>query len=392
MDRMDQLNLAGKRVLIREDLNVPLKEGRVENDTRIRAAIPTIESAVAKGASVILMSHLGRPQEGVPIERQQEFSLAAVAEHLGELLGQKVELIQDYLQHPSQLANMGSGVVLLENVRINEGEKANSDALAKQYAALCDVFVMDAFGTAHRAQSSTHGVAKFAALACAGPLLARELDALGEALSNPVRPMLAIVGGAKVSSKLEVLQNLAEKVDQLIVGGGIANTFLMASGIDVGKSLVEVDLLKTAEKLMQYVAIPLPSDVVVSKEFSADARAETKPVTEIEADDMIMDIGPDSAAALSELITGMKTILWNGPMGVFEFDQFSKGTEVVARAIANNNGFSLAGGGETISAIDKFSLAGAISYISTGGGAFLEFVQGAELPAVQILQQRSSNN
>ena len=385
--RMQDLNLSNKRVLIREDLNVPIKNGAIANDTRITAAVPSIKLARAAGAKVIVMSHLGRPVEGKPITTQADASLAPVAVHLAKLLGCKVRLCQDYITAPSNAQPVGDEVVLLENVRINHGEEANADDLAHRYAALCDVFVMDAFGTAHRAQASTHGVAKFATVACAGPLLGNELDALELALKNPERPMLAIVGGAKVSSKLQVLESLATIVDQLIVGGGIANTFLLAAGYNVGKSLVERDLVATAKQLMQKTNIPMPIDVVVAKEFSAEARATIKKVADVSDDDMILDIGPQTAAQFAEIIAGMKTIIWNGPVGVFEFDNFAKGTQAVAKAVAANKGFSIAGGGETISAIDKFEVTQDISYISTGGGAFLEFVQGETLPAVQILDE-----
>ena len=387
--RMEELELKDKRVLIREDLNVSVDNGVIANDTRIRAAIPTIKLALAAGAKVILMSHLGRPVEGVPIEQQAEFSLAPVAKRLSELLGVEVRLINNYLQNHEAVQGDSNTVFLLENVRINKGEKQNDDTLAKQYASLCDVFVMDAFGTAHRAQASTHGVAQYAAIACAGPLLASELDALHRSLENPERPMLAIVGGAKVSSKLEVLQNLATKVDQLIVGGGIANTFLVACGHNVGKSLYEADLVHVAAELMKTANIPMPTDVVVANEFSADATAQIKQVDELADTDMILDIGPRTAQAFASLVDEMKTIIWNGPLGVFEFEQFSKGTETIARAIAKNKGFSIAGGGETIAAIDKFSVTDSISYISTGGGAFLEYVQGTKLPAVEILELRA---
>ena len=385
--RMQELDLKGKRVLIREDLNVPVKDGKVGNDTRIVAALPTIRQAMEAGASVIVMSHLGRPEEGRPIEDQPESSLPPVAEHIQTLLGSPVRLVKDYIANPASATPAAGEVVLLENVRVNVGEKKDDEALAKQYAALCDVFVMDAFGTAHRAQASTHGVAKFANEACAGPLLSAELDALAKALEAPERPMLAVVGGAKVSSKLEVLESLADKTDQLIVGGGIANTFLLAAGYSVGNSLVEKDLVDTAKALMEKTNIPLPVDVIVAKEFSADAEATVKNVEDIADDDMILDIGPATAARLSEIIVGMKTIIWNGPVGVFEFDAFATGTEAIARAIAENEGFSIAGGGETIQAIDKFGITDKVSYISTGGGAFLEFVQGETLPAVAILEQ-----
>ena len=388
--RMDQQNLEGKRVLIREDLNVAINDGVISNDTRIRAALPTIEMARTAGAEVIIMSHLGRPAEGKTIEEQNEFSLQPVADRLAKLLDCDVAVNRDYLIRAP--ASLGSGsVTLLENVRINAGEKANDDVLAKSYAALCDVFVMDAFGTAHRAQASTYGVAKHARIACAGPLLASELDALERSLKNPERPMLAIVGGAKVSSKLEVLKNLSTEVDQLIVGGGIANTFLAAAGVNVGKSLFEPDLIDTAKALMESTSIPMPTDVVVAKEFDANAVAVTKLVIDIEDDDMILDIGPVTAAYFAEIIGNMKTIIWNGPVGVFEFEQFSNGTQAVAKAIADSAGFSIAGGGETIAAIDKYAITDKVSYISTGGGAFLEYVQGAVLPAVEILEQRAGN-
>ena len=394
--RMESLSLAGKRVLIREDLNVPVKDGVVGNDTRLRAALPTIKLALELGAQVIVMSHLGRPQEGVAASDQQEFSLAPVAAHLSTLLGSPVVLDNSALDNsalgkdaPNQ--QNAASVTLLENVRMNIGEGKNDDALAKRYAALCDVFVMDAFGTAHRAQASTHGVAKFAPIACAGPLLAGELDALQKSLHAPERPMLAIVGGAKVSSKLEVLKSLATKVDHLIVGGGIANTFLAASGINVGKSLCETDLIPLAKELMAQTSIPLPIDVVVAKEFSAEAAA-TKLVAEISDDDMILDIGPQTAAMFADTIAAMKTIIWNGPVGVFEIPQFAHGTEAIAKAVAANAGFSIAGGGETIAAIDTFGVTKSISYISTGGGAFLEYVQGEVLPAVDILLQRAASS
>jgi phosphoglycerate kinase len=387
--RMDQQNLEGNRVLIREDLNVAIIDGVISNDTRIRAALPTIEMARAAGAEVIIMSHLGRPVEAKPIEEQDEFSMQPVADRLAKLLDCDVEVNRDYLSKTPVSRGSGS-VTLLENVRINAGEKANDDVLAKRYAALCDVFVMDAFGTAHRAQASTHGVAKHALIACAGPLLASELDALERSLKNPERPMLAIVGGAKVSSKLEVLKNLSTVVDQLIVGGGIANTFLAAAGVNVGKSLFEPDLIDTAKALMESTSIPMPTDVIVAKEFDVNAVAVTKLVIDIEDDDMILDIGPATAMHFAEIIGSMKTIIWNGPVGVFEFEQFSNGTQAVAKAIADSAGFSIAGGGETIAAIDKYAITDKVSYISTGGGAFLEYVQGAVLPAVEILEKRAS--
>ena len=386
---MDQQNLEGKRVLIREDLNVAINEGVINNDTRIRAALPTIEMARAAGAEVIIMSHLGRPVEAKSIEEQDAFSMQPVADRLAKLLGCDVEVNRDYLSMAPASKGAGS-VTLLENVRINAGEKANDDVLAKSYAALCDIFVMDAFGTAHRAQASTHGVAKFALIACAGPLLASELDALERSLKKPERPMLAIVGGAKVSSKLKVLKNLSTEVDQLIVGGGIANTFLAAGGVNVGKSLFEPDLIETAQALMDTTSIPMPTDVIVAKEFDAKAVAVTKLVIDIEDDDMILDIGPETAMHFAKIIRNMRTIIWNGPVGVFEFEQFSNGTQAVAKAIADSAGFSIAGGGETIAAIDKYAITDKVSYISTGGGAFLEYVQGAVLPAVEILEKRAN--
>ena len=385
--RMTELDLANKRVLIREDLNVPLADGEVSNDTRIRAALPTLELALQSAAQVIVMSHLGRPKEGIAIDEQQEFSLAPVARHLGQLLGRDVPVVSGYLENPEAIGS--DKLVMLENVRINPGEKANDPALAAAYAVFCDVFVMDAFGTAHRAQASTYGVAEQANEACAGPLLAGELDALERSLASPERPMLAIVGGAKVSTKLEVLNNLAGIVDQLIVGGGIANTFLLAAGVNVGQSLCEPDLVETAKSLMAQTSIPLPTDVVVAKSFGAEAVATIKPVADIADDDMILDIGPESAEKMAAMIAGMKTIIWNGPLGVFEFDSFAAGTQRIARAIAENAGFSLAGGGETIAAIDKFGITDSVSYISTGGGAFLEYVQGIELPAVAVLKARA---
>ena len=388
--RMEQIDLAGKRVLIREDLNVGIEGGEIVNDTRIRAALPTLRLAIDAGAQVLVMSHLGRPEEGQPIDTQLEYSLQPVADRLALLLDCEVQLNRDYLTNPQGLSAKAGSVILLENVRVNKGEIKDDPALAQRYADLCDVFVMDAFGTAHRAQASTHGVARLAPIACAGPLLASELDALHRSLEQPERPMLAIVGGAKVSSKLEVLQNLATKVDNLIVGGGIANTFLAAAGFKVGKSLYEPELVPVAAALMQKTHIPMPTDVVVAKTFAADASAEVKPVDNLDEDDMILDIGPATAQAFAEIVDGMKTIIWNGPLGVFEFEPFAAGTETIARAIARNQGFSIAGGGETIAAIDKFGITAAVSYISTGGGAFLEYVQGTILPAVQILEQRAS--
>ena len=379
---MTDLDLTGKRVLIREDLNVPIREGVVTSDTRIRAALPTIKLALAAGAKVILMSHLGRPTEG---EYNAAYSMAPVAKHLSQLLGQPVPLEQSWTKG---LEQANGELVMLENVRFNPGEKKNDDTLAKGYAKLCDIFVMDAFGTAHRAQASTHGVAKYAPEVCAGPLLARELDALEKAIANPAAPVAAIVGGSKVSTKLMVLETLAEKVDQLIVGGGIANTFLAAAGKPVGKSLYEPDLIPVAKALMDRVNIPLPTDVVVGKEFSATAEARIIAAEEVADDDMIFDIGPESARNLAGIISSMGTIIWNGPVGVFEFDQFGEGTKAISLAIAKSAGFSIAGGGDTLAAVDKYDIAQDVSYISTGGGAFLEYVEGKELPAVAILQQR----
>ncbi len=384
--RMEDLDLKGQRVLIREDFNVPVKDGAVENDTRIRAALPTIQLALDAGAMPIVMSHLGRPEEGMNLAEQAEASMAPVARRLAELLKVEVNLCEDYLQYPAAATPEPGTITLLENVRLNRGELGNDDALAQAYASLGDIFVMDAFGTAHRAQASTHGVAKFAKTACAGPLLSRELNALDRLLKNPERPMLAIVGGAKVSSKLLMLENLATRVDQLIVGGGIANTFLAASGFSVGKSLYEPDLIDKARELMDIAEIPIPHDVVVARKITETAEAQVKSVSEISPEDMILDIGPETAASWAELIGTMKTIVWNGPVGVFEFDQFAQGTRVIAEAVAANHGFSIAGGGETIAAIDKFGITDQISYISTGGGAFMETVQGAILPAVEILE------
>ena len=380
--------LKDQRVLIREDLNVPVKDGKVVNDTRIMAALPTIKLAMAAGARVIVMSHLGRPEEGKPISKQMEFSMAPVAAYLGNLLGAEVAIMAPDFSAEDARALAPGSCVLLENVRTNVGENSDADDLAQYYASLCDLFVMDAFGTAHRAQASTHGVAKYAPAACAGPLLKAELDALEKALSKPERPMLAVVGGAKVSSKLSVLEALAGKVDQLIVGGGIANTFLVAAGKPVGKSLVEADMIPVAQKLMENTDIPLPVDVMVATEFSDTAPATLKSVDDVAEDDMILDVGPETSKQFADIINGMKTILWNGPVGVFEFEAFAAGTESLARAIADNDGFSIAGGGETITAIDKHGISDAISYISTGGGAFLEFVEGKTLPAVEILAEK----
>jgi len=379
---MADLNLKGKRVLIRQDLNVPVKSGKVTSDARIRASLPTIELALKAGAKVMVMSHLGRPTEG---EFAEEYSLAPVAAHLAELLARDVPLVSDW----SEGLPLNEGqLVLLENVRFNVGEKKDEDALAKRYAELCDVFVMDAFGTAHRAQASTHGVAKFADEACAGPLLSGELDALKQSLANPARPMVAIVGGSKVSTKLTVLETLSDKVDQLIVGGGIANTFLAAAGHNVGKSLYEEDLIPNAKALMAKTSIPVPTDVVTGKEFSETAEATLKSAAEVESDDMIFDIGPDTSAELARIISEAKTIIWNGPVGVFEFDQFATGTKALAEAIADSEGFSIAGGGDTLAAVDKYNVTEQVSYISTGGGAFLEYVEGKVLPAVAMLEQR----
>lgn len=382
---MSELDLKDQRVLIREDLNVPVKEGRIKSDARIQAALPTIRLALEKGAAVMVCSHLGRPEEGVFSE---ENSLAPVAEYLSKALGRDVPLVRDYL---AGVQVAPGNVVLLENVRFNKGEKKNDDELAQAYAALCDVFVMDAFGTAHRAQGSTHGVAKFAPVVCAGPLLSAELKALAKALLEPARPMVAIVAGSKVSTKLDVLTALSDKCDQLIVGGGIANTFLAAAGYPVGKSLYEADLLDTAKAIAAKVSVPLPVDVVVAKAFAEDAEATVKAVEDVAEDDMILDIGPKTAAQFADLLKASGTILWNGPVGVFEFDQFGEGTRVLAKAIAESPAFSIAGGGDTLAAIDKYDVAKQISYISTGGGAFLEFVEGKTLPAVEILEQRKDN-
>ncbi len=386
--RMTDLDLAGKRVLIRQDLNVPVADGKVSSDQRISASIPTIKLALEKGAAVMVTSHLGRPKEGAWSETD---SLAPVAQRLGELLGFEVPLLRDYLDgvdvRPGQL-------VLLENCRMNVGEGKDDEALSKKYAALCDVFVMDAFGTAHRAQASTHGVIRFAKVAAGGPLLMAELDALAKALDNPARPLLAIVAGSKVSTKLELLSSLVSKVDQLIVGGGIANTFIAAMGHGVGKSLVEMDLIETANAIMadaraRGADIPLPTDVVVAPAFAADAPATVKRIDEVGADDMILDIGPQTAQAYAELIAKAGTVVWNGPVGVFEFDAFGRGTEAVARAIAASPAFSIAGGGDTLAAVDKYGIEADVSYISTGGGAFLEFLEGKELPAVAALKARA---
>ena len=380
---MTDLDLTDRRVLIRQDLNVPIKDGQVTSAARIKASLPTIRLALQAGAKVIVMSHLGRPSEG---SVTSEHSLEPVAQFLSEQLGNPVNLVEHWREG---IDLTGSDVVMLENVRFNKGEKDNDDDLAKAYAELCDIFVMDAFGTAHRAQASTHGVAKYAPIACAGPLLAKELDALAHALATPKKPIAAIVGGSKVSTKLMVLENLADKVDQLIVGGGIANTFLAAAGKPVGMSLYEPDLIPAAQALMAKTSIPLPTDVVVGKVFSESAEAVVKLVDEVADDDMIFDIGPQTADQLAKLMVSMGTIIWNGPVGVFEFVQFGGGTETLANAIAASSGFSIAGGGDTLAAVDKYAIADKISYISTGGGAFLEYVEGKELPAVTILEQRA---
>jgi phosphoglycerate kinase len=386
---MQDTVLAEQRVLIRQDLNVPIADGRITSDARIIAALPTLRQALESGAAVMVMSHLGRPTEG---ESDAKFSLRPVADKLSELLDTDVSLIDDWIDgvdvDPGQ-------IVLLENVRFLAGEKACDDALSKKMAALCDVFVMDAFGTAHRAQASTYGVAKYAPVACAGPLLSAELDALGKALDNPARPVVAIVGGSKVSTKLTVLGALGDIVDQLIVGGGIANTFIAAAGHNVGKSLYEADMVDTANELVAgkagRAAIPVPTDVVVADEFSADATATTKPVDQVGDDELILDIGPETSAMFAEILKDAGTIIWNGPVGVFEIDQFGGGTKALAEAIAASGAFSVAGGGDTLAAIDKYGVAGDISYISTGGGAFLEFVEGKTLPAVAVLEERGAS-
>jgi phosphoglycerate kinase len=387
--RMADQDLAGKRVLIREDLNVPVEGGRVTSDARIRASLPTIQLALDKGAKVFLTSHLGRPEEGVYAE---EFSLAPVAVRLSELLGKHVALKKDWL---GGVDTAPGSAVLLENVRFNKGEKKDKEDLAKQMAALCDVYVMDAFGTAHRAEASTHGVGKFAKVACAGPLLVGELEALERALAKPARPLVAIVAGSKVSTKLTVLESLLAKVDKLIVGGGIANTFLAATGVSVGKSLHEAEMLDMARKLLEQAKargaeIPLPTDVVVAKEFAATAHADVRSIHDVRPDEMILDIGPDTAERFGAMLQKAGTIIWNGPVGVFEFDQFGEGTKTIAQAIAKSPAFSLAGGGDTLAAIEKYGVEEGISYISTGGGAFLEFVEGKTLPAVAMLEARAN--
>ena len=384
---MSALDLQGKRVLIREDLNVPVSDGVVTSDARLRASLPTIKLALEKGAAVMVMSHLGRPTEG---EYNSEFSMQPVVDYLDKALDCPVRLAKDYLDGVE--ANVGE-VVVFENVRFNVGEKKNDEALAMKLAALCDVYVMDAFGTAHRAQASTHGVGLYAPVACAGPLLAGELEALAKAMDNPARPLVAIVGGSKVSTKLTVLESLSGVVDQLVVGGGIANTFIAAAGHNVGKSLYEADLIDEAKRLVANAQsrggdIPVPTDVVVAGEFSPTASATLKPVDQVADEDMIFDIGPDSAEALAEILKNAGTIVWNGPVGVFEFDQFGEGTKRIAQAIADSSAFSIAGGGDTLAAVDKYGIADKVSYISTGGGAFLEFLEGKELPAVAMLESR----
>ncbi|KHD07249.1 phosphoglycerate kinase [Candidatus Thiomargarita nelsonii] len=391
--KMTDLDLAEKRVLIREDLNVPLKDGKVASDLRIKASLPTIKQALDAGAKVILMSHLGRPKEG---QFDPAASMAPVAEHLEKLLGKPVKLVKNWLDGLDVAAGE---VVLCENVRFNKGEKKNDDELSKKMAALCDIYVMDAFGTAHRAQASTHGVAKYAPVACAGPLLAGELDALGKALDNPARPMVAIVGGAKVSTKLTVLESLSKVVDQLIVGGGIANTFVAAAGHNVGKSLYEKDLIDEAKKLTAAAQsrggdIPVPTDVVVSSTSpfeQADAPATLKAVNEVTDNEMIFDVGPQTSAQFAEILKTAGTIVWNGPVGVFEHDQFGAATKAMAEAIAESSAFSIAGGGDTLAAVDKYAVTDKVSYISTGGGAFLEFLEGKKLPAVAILEERGQS-
>jgi phosphoglycerate kinase len=386
--RMTDLDLAGKRVLIREDLNVPIQDGAVTSDARIRAALPTIRLALERGAKVMLMSHLGRPKEG---EFDPALSLEPVASRLSELLGRKVSLVRDWLDGVDPQAGEA---LLFENVRFNKGEKKDAEDLARRMASLCDVYVMDAFGTAHRAEASTHGVARFAPVACAGPLLVNELVALETAIDNPARPLVAIVGGSKVSTKLTVLESLLAKVDQLIVGGGIANTFLAAAGHPIGKSLHEPDMIDIARTLIgqsqeRGVDIPIPTDVVVAKEFAASAEADVKDVAAVAEDDIILDIGPDTAERFAAIIGGAGTVIWNGPVGVFEYDQFGEGTKTLANAIAQSAAFSLAGGGDTLAAIEKYGVEERISYISTGGGAFLEFVEGKTLPAVAMLEARA---
>jgi phosphoglycerate kinase len=386
--RMTDLDLAGKRLLIRQDLNVPVQDGRITSDARLRASLPTLKLALEKGASVLVVSHLGRPKAGV---FDPEASLTLVAAWFSEKLGRTVPLVSNWIDG---LALQPGQIALGENTRFLKGEKDNDEALSQKMARLCDVYVMDAFGTAHRAEASTHGVARFAPVACAGPLLAAELDALGKALAQPARPLAVIVGGSKVSTKLDLLNNLADVADQLIIGGGIANTFLAATGVKIGKSLCEMDMLDTAKAVLDKIRkrggdIPLPEDVVVATEFSAEARAEVRPVSEVHADEMILDIGPKTRARLAALLKNCGTIVWNGPVGVFEYDSFAGGTKAIAEAIAASKGFSIAGGGDTLAAIDKFKVADRLGYISTGGGAFLEFLEGKKLPAVEVLEQRA---
>jgi phosphoglycerate kinase len=386
--KLADLDLRGKRVLIRQDLNVPLKNGLVSSDQRIKASLPTIQHCINAGAQLMIMSHLGRPTEGTV---DAQYSLQAVANYLTDAIGKTVNLNTDYLEKSPTMVD--GDVLLLENVRFNSGEKANDETLSKQYAALCDVYAMDAFGTAHRAQASTHGVGLFAPIACAGPLLSAELDALTLALDKPKRPVVAIVGGSKVSTKLTVLDALSDVVDQLIPGGGIANTFIAAAGYNVGKSLVEIDLIPEAIRLMEVARangkeIPVPTDVVCGKAFSDQAEATVKLVSEVDDDDMIFDIGPETASSFAKLMAQAATIVWNGPVGVFEFDQFGNGTKTLGQAIASSSAFSIAGGGDTLAAVDKYGIASGISYISTGGGAFLEFLEGKQLPAVTMLEQR----
>jgi len=390
--KMMDLDLSGKRVLIRQDLNVPIKEGQVSSAKRIDASLPSLKLALEAGAKVMVMSHLGRPIEGQP---EAEYSLQPVADCMSKALGQPVKLITDYLEHPPELNN--GEIALLENVRFNIGEKKNDETLSRQYAALCDVYVMDAFGTAHRAQASTYGAGQYAPVAAAGPLLSGELEALAKALDNPARPMVALVGGSKVSTKLTVLESLSKVVDQLIVGGGIANTFIASQGHNVGKSLYEADLIDTCKSLSAAAeanggSIPVPVDVVCGKEFSESADASLKAVADVSDDDMIFDIGPESAEALAEIIRNAGTIVWNGPVGVFEFDQFGEGTKAIAMAVAESSGFSVAGGGDTLAAVDKYDISDQVSYISTGGGSFLEFLEGKELPVVAMLEARSQES
>ena len=385
------LELKGKRVLIREDLNVPIKNGQVMSDARIQAAIPTIQYALDAGAKIMVMSHLGRPKEAMSIRDQPEMSMRPVADYLANTMQKKVRLVDDYLDGVDDALFDDADFILFENVRVNAGEKKNDEALAKKLAALCDVFVMDAFGTAHRAQATTEGVARFAPVACAGPLLVKELDALQRAVANPEHPIVAIVGGSKVSTKLEVLDALSDKVDSMIVGGGIANTFIAAQGHEVGKSLCELGLLDSAKALMNKVEIPIPTDVVVADGIDQPDTAETKLVSEINPDQMILDIGPQSQQVIGEILKNAKTIIWNGPVGVFEEAAFAGGTQQLAKQIAENKGFSIAGGGDTLAAIDKYGVSADISYISTGGGAFLEFVEGKTLPAVAILELRAKD-